>query len=421
MSNIEAQSDKIAPAPPEAGTTNIGTSEPESETPMEDKRCCCRRSIMDGNTQALAFLLNAMATAIVFSGSGAFLIPAVIKLAKLEVGCEVEAPPGETKVEECHEKIYGLKPSSMIAAYSSALFLAGAMTMPLVGAIVDTTSYRRGMGRAMSVAFLAFLLGTGFLEESNWFGITLSFTAMGFVGLFQSMVLYSYLPEITDDEAKLIRYTRTFSMGQFGGMVLFLAIVVGLSSGLYERDKTTLDDEIHTARLSQSIIFGVGFVLLGVAWGCLFEKRQPARILQDGESAWSGGCHQLYNTAIKVHRHYPTLQWFFIGIALGDAATSALLVMGITFLAEVLEFSGAQNGTAIVIMMISCIPGGILSSWWSRRFNPVSSTIAALVVLFVNTTLVATILNGPHQVCSNSKQVHNQCLRRPVAPPIRFL
>ena len=77
----------------------------------------------------------------------------------------------------------------------------------------------------------------------------------------------------------------------------------------------------------------------------LFQSRPPTRVLALTESVWSSGFKQLYRTARKVHRHYPMLQWFFAAIALGDAAASALLVLAITYLEDVLEFSGAQNGT----------------------------------------------------------------------------
>ena len=40
----------------------------------------------------------------------------------------------------------------------------------------------------------------------------------------------------------------------------------------------------------------------------------------------TSGFRQIYSTAVKVHRHYPALKWFFVAIALCDAATSALLV-----------------------------------------------------------------------------------------------
>lgn len=91
------------------------------------------------------------------------------------------------------------------------------------------------------------------------------------------------------------------------------------------------------------------------------------------------------------------LQWFFVAIAVGDGSMSALVILAITFLTDVLEFTGAENGTAILIMLISAIPGGYLSSYWTRRFNPVSSSIAAICIMMINTTLVAVLLKGPDQ------------------------
>ena len=102
-------------------------------------------------------------------------------------------------------------------------------------------------------------------------------------------------------------------------------------------------------------------------------------------------------TAVKVHRHYPALKWFFVAIALCHAATSALLVLALTFLKEVVEFSSSHNATAIIILLVASIPACLLSSWWNHRLNPVHSFMMAVTILIINTALVAGILEGPDQ------------------------
>ena len=292
-----------------------------------------------------------------------------------------------------------MKPSSLLSSYATAVGMTAAVVMPICGAVVDTTSHRLGLGRALACLFVLGTFVTAFVSEKNYFAMSVVFAFVVFVGLFETMTLYAYLPELTNDEFTLNRLTRTFAVLSYGAMVLFLATVVGTSAGLYTSDdnKDTMDDEIGTARISQSIATGVGVICFGMAWGRLFSPRPPARRLASNESVLTSGFSQIYRTAVDVHRHHPMLQSFFIAIAVGDAAASALLILAVTYLTDALYFTGAENGAVILILLLSGIPGCYLSSWWTRRYNPVSSSIAAVLLLIIYTTLVAVILKGPDQ------------------------
>ena len=95
------------------------------------------------------------------------------------------------------------------------------------------------------------------MSEDTWFGVSVIFEVMSFVGSSETMALYAYLPELPNDESVLNRYTLTFAAASFVSMVLYLASIVGISAAVgYTSDKDTLDDEIGTARLSQSVSFG---------------------------------------------------------------------------------------------------------------------------------------------------------------------
>lgn len=129
---------------------------------------CCNRPPFDGNKQALGWALDTIATTIAFVGAGAFLATALIKIAKDEAGCQIEKLPGETKLPDCNEKVYGLKPSSLLSTFATVLGLVAAIFMPVVGAIVDSTSHRRGWGRLMASIFCLSLFPTIFLTRQNW-------------------------------------------------------------------------------------------------------------------------------------------------------------------------------------------------------------------------------------------------------------
>jgi MFS-type transporter involved in bile tolerance (Atg22 family) len=445
---------------------------PESPLPAESSQeessslrgGCCNRPPFEGNKEALGWALDSIATTIAFVGAGAFLAMALIKIAKDEAGCQIEKLPGESKLPDCNEKVYGLKPSSLLSTFATVVGLLAAISMPLMGAIVDYTSHRRGLGRLMASIFCLSLFPTIFVNRQNWvscvhrlhfqkfmsleiisrdlsnhccshfknivrhvtpfrcsgvscvhrlhFQKFLSFkiasrnlTNLLFTpniyslsGWFETMLLYAYLPELTDNEQQLNKFTRRFTVLSFGSTVLYLAGIIGGAAALgYSSDKSSLDDEIGTARLAQSVSFAINSLLLSIAWGRLFQQRPCARTLPPGKSIWIAGFRQVYNTIIKVYRNYPALKWFFVAVCFCDAATHALTVLAITYMTDLLEFSGAENGTAILIMLISSIPGGLLSGYCSARFNPIKSSMMAVTLLMINTALVSIFLKGPDQ------------------------
>jgi hypothetical protein len=183
--------------------------------------------------------------------------------------------------------------------------------------------------------------------------MSLLFGVVGLSGWFETMLLYAYLPELTENEQQLNKFTRRFTVLSFGSTVVYLAGIVGGAAALgYSSDTSSLDDEIGTARLAQSVSFGINSLLLSTAWGRLFQQRPRARSLPPGQSILFAGFRQVYNTIKKVYQKYPALKWFFVAVCFCDAATHALTVLAITYMTDLLEFSGAENGTAILIMLL---------------------------------------------------------------------
>lgn len=273
--------------------------------------------------------------------------------------------------------------------------------MPLVGAIVDTTSRRRLLGRLVNVIFCSAIFSGIFISEESWFPLSIIQVIMGFTSWFQTMVTYSYLPELTNDETVLNEYTRSFAALSYTSMVLYLAAIIGVTGGLgymnVDENTQSLDDEIMTARIAQSVSFIICTVGLTIAWGFLFQKRPPTKILGDDESVWTYGFRQVARTSVKIYKHYPRLKWFYISIAFCDSALMALTVLSITYLTEQLDFDPQENGIALLAMLICAVPGSFLGSWVTSRFDAIWSSMGAVTVLIVNTVLVAIFLKGPGQ------------------------
>jgi len=329
------------------------------------------------------------------------LFQALLKLAKDAAGCEVDPPEGETVIPDCHERIYGIKPSSLLSTIGTIVDVVSASFMPLCGAIVDTTKYRRLFGRIFVSFFCCFLFISIFVSENTWFAIAILQTIWGFTVWFQNMVTYSYLPDLTDDQDIMREFTRSFAALSYGAMILYMASVTGIRAGLgyldEDENRGSLDDEIKTAQLSQSISFCVASIGLTVAWGFLFQARPVLRPLQQGKSLWSAGFYQVAKTVKKINSHHIRLKWFYISVMFCDPAMMALTILSITFLTDQLQFSAQENGTAMLIMMVCAIPGTYVGSWFIRKFDAVISSMIAVLVLIATTTAVSIILKGPGQ------------------------
>jgi len=348
--------------------------------------------VYHGNAEALGWALDSVGRSVAFIGAGAFLSTALLRLAKEAAGCETEAPPGSNTIPECNERVYGIRPSSLLTTYTIVVGIVSAILMPLIGAVVDYTPHRLAVGQWLSVVFCVMLVPQIFINENTWFAVALIQIGVAFAGWMQTMVTYAYLPELSNSVERLNRYTQSFTMLSFGSMVLYLAGVVGVSSlaGFG-------DDDIATARLGQSVSFCVSSVMLYLSWGRLLKKRPAARTLPPGKSLWTAGFIQVYHTSIHIYKYLPSLRWFYISVALIDAGVNSLATIMITYLTDTLGFSSQENGIAILLMLVGSIPGAVIAGRSTARFDPIRSSIAATLILAINTIIAGVVLKEQGQ------------------------
>lgn len=374
-----------------------------------------------GNTEALGWALDSTARGIVFIGSGAFLGPALLQLAREAASsCENDSSPSNatalnaTNATGCsgedEPRVYGIRPSSLLTTYTMVVGIVSSVLLPIVGAVVDTTPHRRLLGRALSTAFCLLVFPQIFLSSSTWFAIAILHLLEAFVGWAQTLITYSYLPELTDSETQLTSFTQSFTIVNYASMVLYLAVIVGISSVSEIRG-----DLVATAQLGQAVSFAVASLLLLYAWGCggptssasskrccrswgLFRTRPAAHGRPESvHSLWTSGFVQVYRTVWLLYHSYRALLWFFVSIAFVDAAVQSLITIAITYITDTLKFDSKQNGITVLAMLLGSIPGGYAGGRTIRWINPIRSGILATLVLAINTIVAAIVLTGPGQ------------------------
>lgn len=258
------------------------------------------------------------------------------------------------------------------------------------------------MGRIMVSYQWIFLFVSIFVSEQTWFAVAVMQIIWGCAVWFHNTIIYSYLPELSDDEGTMRDFTKCFAALSYIAMIIYMGAITGASAAMGylgddEENKTTLDDEIKTASLAQAVSFSITVIGLGTAWWCLFEKRPAMRRVQEGESTWTSGFLQVGRTVREIAKNHIALKWFYISIMWSDPAIMALTILAITFLTDQLEFTAAENGTAMLLMMMFAVPGSLMGSWITNKSNAVISSMVAVVILIVTTVVVAIELQGAGQ------------------------
>lgn len=351
-----------------------------------------RRPWYDGKPEAFAWSLDVSARGVTFVATGTFLATALLRLAKQAAGCEVDPAPGENEVRDCNERIYGFRPSSLLTIYTFGISVAAALLMPLMGAVVDYTPYRRRLGRILSLAYCFFLFSQIFVFEETWVFVAITQIFVGFIGWCETMLSYAYLPEMGNNSTVLHKYNAGFTTAQFSSMIISLISVICLAM-LF-----SVEDDVAIARLGGGFAFVTVTILMYIAW-TLYPDRPSAHELPEGKSICSEGFLQVIRTFRTIHNDHPNVRWLFLAVAFSDAAIISLPTIAITFMTDTLQFSSTENGIAIMILLVAAIPGGFVASFGaSRNYRPTHSVIAAGAILAITSAVAGLVLTGPRQL-----------------------
>jgi MFS transporter, UMF1 family len=246
------------------------------------------------------------------------------------------------------------------------------------------------------------------LFPPTWFGLSIVLVLVFLTFEFQMVMAYSYLPELADNEDDLRNYTRNFTVISFAFVVLFVAILVGITAGLH-----IANDAVLVAQIAMSATFAVATVMLGVAWFRGFRPRPPLHqqtgrdYCADGASSsshaappppsvWTAGFRKLGRSIKRLAAtpSYRPLLWFNVAIAFSDASLQSLPTILIRYFTDQLGFTSADIGGSVLLLLLSIAPAGYASAFTTKRLqnNAVVSSLFALLILVVTTTAAAIIL-----------------------------
>lgn len=348
-------------------TTRAIATEITTEDTREKERIGCSLSL-DGHPECRGIMLAGIARG-ALNMSNVHLSNAFLHLACKEGG-------GFGDGDRCIDpdvRVRGMKPASFISNILVAASLVSAIMMPLTGAIIDFTPHRHWVGIFTALG-LAIITGVqiGTVEET-WFIMAILQAVIFVIYQLQVMTIFAYFPEIAKDYGvkKIVSYSSTWSAYQFTAQAIVNLIIILCNINF--RLNT-----VQTARLSQGVTLFFCVIALAPGW-YIMPKREPKHVLKKGRSLTIAGFQQVYNTVIKIWKHYRSLSWFLISVSFGESAALAVGNTAVIFLFLGIGLNALQIGIFFEVSLLGVILGTKSGAIVSRLTNPtISLQLASL-------------------------------------------
>jgi hypothetical protein len=342
----------------------------------------------DSPIEATGCCIDVYARATIFM-STFFVGPALLKLASqqaIEIAGCLEVDEGYAECAKA-SRIYGFKPSSLLTNMGTVASLASIISLPLFGAVVDFTPYRKqvGMITALGVVLIkAFELPLG---PTTWFFVACLQVLSSFLYHAHTVTMDTYSAEISDQPTVQSKFQSTFSLIMFGSMFLYMLEVLIPSAILHF-------DDIKTARYSILVTIVNSLPLFSLGWVYFFRDRPPASKLLNDQTILTAGFRKLASTFNEISSKYKAVERFLVfSIAWSEAGSAALPTVATTYMSEFLEMNSIQIGLVLLTTIIGGMPGALIGNYFCRLYqNPVRSVQICLVIFALNTLLAGTFL-----------------------------
>ena len=332
--------------------------------------------------EAFGWILDSSVRGVVIMGTAVFVSSELLRLAKDAAGCD-----GSSDV--CEGRVYGMKPTSLLTNIMAVVGLISAFLMPLIGSIIDHTTYRRAVGRISGGLMTFFILVQVLLLPNHWFAASIMQVLVAFSYMVHLTVVYAYLPELTHNAERLVHYTAHFIAAQYSSSVLFLVLMVAILS-------VAPQDHYASVDFSQSLIVVVCFLFLGYAWTFLFRKRPASQHVPEGTNLLTAGFYKVFQTSRTIVHYHSAIKWFLVSVAFTEAATYTFSTIAITYMTDQLNFTSRENGICILILLLFGVPGTRVAAYMNK-INPIWSLQACLLLWIGTTSLAALTLKDPGQ------------------------
>jgi MFS transporter, UMF1 family len=314
--------------------------------------------------------------------STVFLGPALLELSTQAANCP--------SMQDCDERVFGMKPSSLLTNIAMLSGLCSAISMPLIGAIIDHTSFRKEVG-ALTAYTLCIIKGLEtMISIHTWIYVAMFQVITGVLYSTHITVTYAYVSELSKDPVEQTRYNSFYFVIMYISILLFIAEVMGISTFLGA-------DTVGIAKVSQVLTCLSTTLFFGFCWTTLFTSRPASTPLEEKQSLLLAGFVKLHNTSTHILKEIPEMYMLMWSIMCSESALATLVSIATTYMVHFLAMDSMEVGIAFLLILVMGIPGAKIGERLALCISPRCSALVALVFFIITTTAASMLLNGPSQ------------------------
>ena len=306
--------------------------------------------------------------------------PAILSLAAQAAGCD--------SASNCTNSIYGMRPATILSNSTAVSGLLAGLFCPLVGAVIDHTSYRRAVGQYTAYALVALAVCQIFVNEYLWVFLVVCQTLSQTIYGFHQLITYAYNADLSQDAAKQVVYNEKYQIIHTISRLVYI-VAVGVTSGLFG-----MSSEV-TASYSQIITTIQVGSCFAVCWPYLFSEVPPSTPLPAGTSLMTAGFKKIQKTSQLIRKELPHVQWLMLAVFFNEAALVAVLSLLITVCVALLKMNSTEISILSTTLTATSYFGAKIGARIAERINPLRGNILGAFLYAVVTLVGCFMITGP--------------------------
>lgn len=332
--------------------------------------------LFGGNRVAKGFAFAGMGQALVLS-SVVYMSNSLLFLASEAAGCVND---NGRLIRGCENTIYGFKPTTLLSNIYVIQGLLNAFCMPIIGAVIDCTSLRRGVGRTAAILIWVFQLAQIGTVSSTWFIMSLLQAVIGFLFELNYISAIPYVIQLSSEMT-----SEALSFVNRNAFICYFAVGFTYTVAIALISSAVGLNQVQTAHFSQSVYVVAAGPLLYMAWIKLLPAVPARRQLAEGKKLWMEGFRQNWRTCIRMQKDFKQgLRWFLISTAFSEGGITSMPPIAITFMTEGLRYEPNKVALSFAVAIVAAIPGCMVAHkvarWMNPKFALQTSLVAAMSV-----------------------------------------
>jgi len=365
---------------------SLETRNEESVSDEDINSClrCCFLKRFDGNAEAGALAINNISQGLFIIG-GIFISTAILNLSFIVGNCV----PGE----QC--KIIGLKASSLLTTITSVASFISAFLLPIVGAIVDHSDYRKQVAIVSGVLIIICNFFEIFVSANTFWFVIFCYSLAGVIFLLHQMTVFAYFNELTDDSKVLTRYQARFHVIRQMTMFFILTSTLIISISWPGIERGSLEFNLFSARVAQVIIFVLSSISMFFSFYKGLKPRSALSQIPENSNILTVGFKKLVSTLKRIFKTLPAVKWFLISTAFVGSTLGSLLPISVTYMSFYLKYGTIEIGFVAMLYLLLSLPGAGTLTCFVAKFGILGNMKFVLFMFMIAWASVGICIPSP--------------------------